>query len=104
MISIARAAVAAPALADRRIHFLYGGRQPRDICGEAIVQFETYTDWGSVDSVLMKFAVDYVTSQRISRHETDAWAEELIELSAREEYFYNSNEYIFTGVEPQHYS
>jgi hypothetical protein len=72
-----------------------------DICVEAIVQFETNTDQGSVDSVLMKFAVDYVTSQRISRHETDAWAEELIELSAREENFYSSNEYIFTGVKPQ---
>jgi len=34
MISIARAAVASDALARRHIHFFYGGRAPRDICGE----------------------------------------------------------------------
>ncbi len=37
MISIARAAAASPALADRAIWFFYGGRQPRDICGEAML-------------------------------------------------------------------
>ena len=37
MISIARVAIASPALGGRQIHFLYGGRQPRDICGEAIL-------------------------------------------------------------------
>ena len=37
MISIARAAAAAPELAGRRIDFLYGGRAPRDVCGEAIL-------------------------------------------------------------------
>lgn len=34
MISIARAAAASDATAGRKIHFLYGGRAPRDICGE----------------------------------------------------------------------
>lgn len=38
MVSIARAAVATPALAGRAIHFVYGGRRPRDICGEAILR------------------------------------------------------------------
>jgi len=34
MISVARAAAAAASLAGRQIHFFYGGRAPRDICGE----------------------------------------------------------------------
>lgn len=34
MISIARATAASAALADRQVHFFYGGRTPRDICGE----------------------------------------------------------------------
>ena len=37
MISIARAAAVNPALAERNIHFVYGGRSPRDICGEAML-------------------------------------------------------------------
>lgn len=37
MISIARAAAASGALAGREIHFLYGGRTPRDICGRSIL-------------------------------------------------------------------
>lgn len=35
MVSIARGAVAAGLLATRRLHFIYGGRAPRDLCGEA---------------------------------------------------------------------
>jgi toluene monooxygenase electron transfer component len=37
MISIARAAAASPALAGRRIDFLYACRTPRDVCGEAML-------------------------------------------------------------------
>ena len=37
MISIASAAAASPALAGRNIHFVYGGRSPDDICGEAML-------------------------------------------------------------------
>jgi toluene monooxygenase electron transfer component len=37
MVSIARAAAASPSLAGRQIHFLYGGRLPRDICGESML-------------------------------------------------------------------
>ena len=37
MISIARAAAISPALAERNVHFVYGGRSPRDICGEAML-------------------------------------------------------------------
>jgi toluene monooxygenase electron transfer component len=38
MISIARAAARSPALAGRQIHFVYGGRAARDICGEPILR------------------------------------------------------------------
>lgn len=38
MISIVRAAAVSPALADRAIHFVYGGRTARDICGEATIR------------------------------------------------------------------
>lgn len=38
MISIARGAMAEPALAGRQLHFVYGGRTPRDICGEDMLR------------------------------------------------------------------
>jgi len=34
MISIARAAMVEPKLAERQLHFLYGGRTPADLCGQ----------------------------------------------------------------------
>ena len=34
MISIARAAMVEPRLAARRLHFVYGGRMPADLCGQ----------------------------------------------------------------------
>lgn len=37
MISVARAAAASDRLAGRQFHFFYGGRAPRDICGEDIL-------------------------------------------------------------------
>lgn len=38
MVSIARGAAAAGLLATRRLHFFYGARTPRDVCGENILQ------------------------------------------------------------------
>jgi toluene monooxygenase electron transfer component len=38
MISITRAAAASPQLQDRQIHFIYGGRAARDICGEPMLK------------------------------------------------------------------
>ena len=38
MISIARAAMLEPRLADRRLHFIYGGRTPADLCAEALLR------------------------------------------------------------------
>ncbi len=37
MVSIARGAAAAGMLKDRRLHFFYGARTPRDVCGEALL-------------------------------------------------------------------
>ena len=38
VISIARAVMGEPALANRKLHFFYGGRGPADICGEDMLQ------------------------------------------------------------------
>jgi toluene monooxygenase electron transfer component len=38
MVSIARGAVEAGMLAERRLHFFYGARTPHDICGEAMLR------------------------------------------------------------------
>lgn len=38
MVSIARAAAVSPQLKDRTIHFVFGGRTPRDICGEEFLK------------------------------------------------------------------
>ena len=38
MISIARAFSASATAPERKLHFIYGGRTPRDICGEAILK------------------------------------------------------------------
>ncbi len=45
MISIARGASAEPALAQRQVHFLYGGRTPADICGEDMLR--RLPGWGT---------------------------------------------------------
>ena len=37
MISIARGAAEAGMLGARRLHFFYGAREPRDVCGEAML-------------------------------------------------------------------
>lgn len=38
MVSIARGAMAEPRLARRRLHFIYGGRTPADVCGEDMLR------------------------------------------------------------------
>lgn len=38
MVSIARGAVEAGLLADRKLYFFYGARTPRDVCGEAMLR------------------------------------------------------------------
>jgi toluene monooxygenase electron transfer component len=38
LISIARGMAREPALAQRKLHFFYGGRAPRDLCGESMLR------------------------------------------------------------------
>jgi toluene monooxygenase electron transfer component len=38
MLSIARGAMSEPKLASRKLHFLYGGRAPADVCGESLLR------------------------------------------------------------------
>ena len=45
MVSIARAAMHEPALGARKLHFLYGGRTPADICGEDMLR--ELPGWGT---------------------------------------------------------
>lgn len=45
MVSIVRGASAEPALAQRRIHFLYGARTPADVCGQDLLQ--ALPGWGT---------------------------------------------------------
>ena len=91
-------------LADPQLTRTLGRKLPdaafTDIRVAAVIHLDTSCDPGSVSSILMKFVIDYVTSHGISQDEADAWANELAELNASGEYFYSSNEYIFTGAKP----
>jgi len=67
---------------------------------EAFVPVETRLDPISVSAVLMKFVTGYVMSQGVSRNEADAWENDLATAGANGDYFYSSNEYIFTAKKP----
>lgn len=67
---------------------------------EPIVQLETEFDTGSVSGVLMKFIAGYVESQGISAEEAVAWKADLENLGNAGDYFFSSNEYIFTARKP----
>jgi len=71
-----------------------------DIEVEPIVQIETEFDPGSISGVLMKFIAGYVESQGIPASEANAWKEDLENLGATDDYFFSSNEYMFTGRKP----
>ena len=45
MVSIARGAMAEPALAGRHLYFIYGGRTPADLCGRDML--EVLPGWGT---------------------------------------------------------
>ena len=53
-----------------------------------------------MSAVLAKFIAGYVASQGITQVEADAWEAELPILGAGGDYFFSSNEYIFTGEKP----
>ena len=72
----------------------------KNVRAEAIVQAETDYDPSSVSAILMKFVVGYVVSQGVSQSEVDAWADDLRALGSSGDYFFSSNEYIFTAERP----
>ena len=69
----------------------------KNVRAEAVVQVETNYDPSSVSAILMKFVVAYIVSQSISQSEADAWADDLRALGSSGNYFFSSNEYIFTA-------
>lgn len=71
-----------------------------DVAVEPVVHVESDLIQGSMSEVLMKFVVGYVESQGISSAETKNWVQDLTRLSERGEYFFSSNEYIFTAGKP----
>ena len=72
----------------------------KNVRAEAIVQAETDYDPSSVSAILMKFVVGYVVSQGVSQGEVDAWEDDLGALGSSGDYFFSSNEYIFTADKP----
>ena len=68
---------------------------------EPVVHVETSYDSSSMSAILMKFMVGYVVSQGVSQNEADAWVADLLILGASGDYFFNSNEYIFTAERPE---
>jgi len=68
-----------------------------DINVEPVIQVETKFHPSSVSGVVMKFVVGYVESQGIPESEASAWKEDLENLGADDDYFFSSNEYMFTG-------
>lgn len=71
-----------------------------DVQVEPIVQLETELSPGCLSDVLMRFVIGYAQSQDIPAAEIDAWVEDLVGLSASGQYFFSSNEYIFTAIKP----
>jgi len=71
-----------------------------DVGFEPLVHLETTYDPASMSAILMKFVACYVTSQGIPESEASAWADDLCSLNSRGDYFFSSNEYIFTGIKP----
>ena len=72
----------------------------RDVDIEPLVHVETTYDPASMSAILIKFVGGYVTSQGVPDSVATAWADDLRALGSRGEYFFSSNEYIFTGVKP----
>jgi ubiquinone/menaquinone biosynthesis C-methylase UbiE len=71
-----------------------------DVGVEPLVHVETTYDPASMSAVLTKFIAGYVTSQGIPESEATVWADDLRALGASGDYFFSSNEYIFTGTKP----
>lgn len=70
------------------------------INAEPIVHVETSYDQSSMSAILTKFVSGYVVSQGVPEVEADSWADELRQRGEDGEYFFSSNEYMFTGGKP----
>jgi len=64
---------------------------------DPIVHVETIYDPRSMSAIMSQFVSGYAVSQGVPQAEVDAWAEELPRLGKSGEYFFSSNEYIFTA-------
>lgn len=71
-----------------------------NVRSDAIVQLEIEYDPTSVSGILTESIGGYVTANGISQREVEAWANDLREQASRGQYFFSSNEYIFTGMKP----
>jgi SAM-dependent methyltransferase len=71
-----------------------------DVSVEPLVHVETTYDPASLSAILTKFVAGYVTSQGIPESEATAWADDLRDLGSSGDYFFSSNEYIFTAIKP----
>ncbi len=71
-----------------------------NVRADSIVHTETSFDPASMSAILIKFVEGYVTSQGISEAEAAAWSNELRSLDGTGEYFFSSNEFLFTGIKP----
>ena len=71
-----------------------------DVGVEPLVHVETTYDPAGMSAILIKFVAGYVTSQGIPEGEAAAWADDLRALGSSGDYFFSSNEYIFTGTKP----
>ena len=67
---------------------------------EPIVHVETNYDPSSMSAILTKFVLGYIVSHGVSEDEAADWADELRERGKSGDYFFSSNEYMFTGRKP----
>jgi len=65
-----------------------------------LVHVETTYDPASMSAILIKFVAGYVKSQGIPESGATAWADDLRALGSSGDYFFSSNEYMFTGIKP----
>jgi hypothetical protein len=70
----------------------------KTIKAEPVVHTETSYDQSGMSAILMKFVVGYVVSQGVAQREADAWGDDLRGLGATGDYFFSSNDYIFTAT------
>lgn len=72
----------------------------KDVAVEPLVHVETSFDPASMSAILIKFIASYVTTQGVPDSEATAWVDDLRALGSSGDYFFSSNEYIFTGKKP----